>query len=151
MTSRYRPDQAGFTLMELIVFIVVVSVGIAGILMVMDVSVRSSADPMVRKQAMALADSVMEEILLQAFTDPDGVSGETTRETFDDVGDYNNIDEVVSAAGPIFTGLPASLYGYRIQVAVTPDVLGAVAAQRVVVTVSRGADTITMTAFRANY
>lgn len=64
--------QAGFTLMELLLFIVVVAVGMAGILMVMDVSVKSSSDPMVRKQAVALADSLLEEVLLKAYADPDG-------------------------------------------------------------------------------
>lgn len=142
--------QAGFTLVELIFFIVVVGLGIAGILSVMNVSVAGSADPMVRKQAMALADSVMEEIMLQPFADPDGVGGEATRATFDDVGDYNGIDEVVSAAGPIFQGLPANLNGYRIQVAVVPAVFGGLAALRVTVVVTQGRDAITMTAFRAN-
>lgn len=134
--------QAGFTIIELIVFIVVVSVGIAGILMVMDVSVRSSGDPMVRKQAMALADSILEEILLKPYDDPDGVSGETTRATFDDVSDYDGKTQAV------FTDLPARLSGYAIQISVTASSLGTVAAKRVVVTVSRGGDSITMTGYR---
>ena len=45
----------GFTLVELLIFIVVVGAGLAGILSVMDTSVKSSADPMVRKQAIAIA------------------------------------------------------------------------------------------------
>jgi MSHA pilin protein MshD len=145
-----KPRQAGFSLIELIFFIVVVSVGLAGILMVMDVSVKSSADPMVRKQAMALADSLMEEILLKPFVDPDGVSGETTRATFDDVSDYNGINEVISAAGPVFLGMPANLNGYRVKIDVVADTttLGTVTSIKVTVTVSKGANSISMTGYR---
>jgi MSHA pilin protein MshD len=147
-----KPRQAGFSLIELIFFIVVVSVGLAGILMVMDVSVKSSADPMVRKQAMALADSLMEEILLKPFVDPDGVSGETTRATFDDVSDYNGINEVISAAGPVFLSMPANLNGYTVKIDVVNDAttkLGTVAAAKVTVTVSKaGANSISMTGYR---
>ena len=52
-----KPVQRGFTMIELIVFIVVVSAGIAGILSVMNTTVKSSADPMLRKQAVAIAFS----------------------------------------------------------------------------------------------
>lgn len=145
-----RRRQAGFTLVELIFFIVVVSVGIAGILMVMDVSVKASADPMVRKQAMALADSLMEEILLKAYQDPDGLPNvvEGGRALYDDVDDYHGINETISSAGPIFVGMPANLNGYQIQVTVSATSLGTVAAKQVTVTVSRGNESISMTGYR---
>ena len=63
-----RRRQTGITLVEVIVFIVIISVGIAGLLGVMNVTTRSSADPMIRKQALAIAESLMEEIQLQPFT-----------------------------------------------------------------------------------
>lgn len=74
-------EQRGMTLIELIVFIVVVSVGLAGVLTVFSVTVRNSADPLVVKQALAVADSMLEEILLKDFCDPDStleVSAATT-------------------------------------------------------------------------
>jgi MSHA pilin protein MshD len=73
MTGRYRFAQAGISLIELIMFMVIVSVGLAGILSVMTVTTRASADPMLRKQAIAIAESLLEEIQLQPFTfcDPD--------------------------------------------------------------------------------
>ena len=52
-----RPRQRGFTLVELIIFIVVVGAGLAGILSVSNQVVRSSADPMLTKQSVALAES----------------------------------------------------------------------------------------------
>lgn len=152
MTSQPSPvRQAGFTLVELIFFIVVVTVGIAGILLVMDTSVRSSADPMVRKQAMALADSLMEEIMQKAYDDPDGTGGETARDTYDDVSDFNGIDETLASPGATFKNMPPLLYGYRIQIQVTAATLDTVAAKRVRVTVGRGDDAVTMTGYRTSY
>ncbi len=138
--------QRGFTLIELIIFIVVVSAGLAGILSVMNAVVKSSADPMVRKQAMALADSILEEILLHDYADPDGSSaGETDRTNWDNVDDFHGKTQ------SDFT-LPTDLAGYAVAIAVADGsaTLG-VPARRVTVTVSRGAETIAMTGYRANY
>lgn len=149
MTDRH---QAGLTLIELILFLIVVSVGVVGILSVMQVTVRSSADPIIRKQAAALADSILEEILLKGYVDPDGganvVEGSPTpdRTLFDDVDDYNGM------SNSLFTDLPAELSTYVIGIAVaTPAAVNGVIMKRVVVTVSRGTESISMTGYRANY
>jgi MSHA pilin protein MshD len=65
--------ERGFTLVELIVFIVIVSTAVAGVLMTLDLSNRSSTDPMIQKQALAVAEALLEEVQLQPFTycDPD--------------------------------------------------------------------------------
>ena len=148
-TTRRLPSGAarGFTLIELIFFIVVVSVGLAGVLKVMNVGVASSADPLVRKQAAALAESILQEVLQKAYTDPDPAvtTGESTRATFDDVDDYNG------RSNATFTDLPASLSGYTIAIVVAPSTLGAVAAKRVTVTVSRGAESISLVGYRTSY
>ena len=60
-------SQRGISLIELIMFIVIVSVALAGILLVMNVTTKSSADPLVHKQALAAAQSLLEEIELQDF------------------------------------------------------------------------------------
>jgi MSHA pilin protein MshD len=66
-------EQRGTSLIELIMFIVIVAVALAGILLVMNTVTRSSADPMIHKQALAIAESLLEEIELMPFTlcDPD--------------------------------------------------------------------------------
>jgi len=66
--GRRRVRQAGISLIELVMFIVIVSVGVVGILSVMNVTTKSSADPLIRKQALAIAESLLEEIELQPFT-----------------------------------------------------------------------------------
>jgi MSHA pilin protein MshD len=70
---RIHPEQRGISLIELIVFIVVVGVALAGILRVMNVTGKSSADPLVYKQSLAIAEALLEEVELMPFTfcDPD--------------------------------------------------------------------------------
>ncbi|HVL75156.1 MAG TPA: prepilin-type N-terminal cleavage/methylation domain-containing protein [Noviherbaspirillum sp.] len=73
MCTERRRRQAGISLVELVIFIVVVSIGLVGLLAVMNVANRGSADPLVRKQALAIAESILEEVMLMPFTfcDPD--------------------------------------------------------------------------------
>jgi len=74
-SDRYssRRRAAGLSLVELIVFIVVVGVAVAGVLAALNLSTRASADPMIQKQALAIAEAVLEEAQLMPFTycDPD--------------------------------------------------------------------------------
>jgi MSHA pilin protein MshD len=66
--KRFSRRQAGLTLIELIVFIVVISVGLMGILAAYNTVVRQSADPLIRKQALSIAESLLLEIEQQPFT-----------------------------------------------------------------------------------
>lgn len=143
-----RAASRGFSLIELVVFIVVVAVGLAGVLSVMNRSASASADPMVRKQVVALAESVLEEVLQKEFADPDGVDGETTRQTFDNVADYNGKTQA------IFTDWPSGLSSYQVAIVVTDTTLGGAtttAAKKVVVTVTGGGQSIALTGYRTNY
>lgn len=144
MNKASSRHQAGFTLVELVMFIVVLAVGVAGLLIVMNTVVAASADPMVRKQALALADSVLEEVLQKEYADPDGIGGEASRATFDDVTDYH---------GYTFPDLPAGLtLTYTIAVVVdAPAPLNGVDAKRVRVTVDGGRESITLTGYRGSY
>jgi len=64
---------------------VVVSVGVAGILLALDTSVRGSVNPIVQKQALAIAEALLEEIQLMPFTycDPDDAVAETAEDPGD--------------------------------------------------------------------
>lgn len=76
---RHRSRQRGLTFIELIFFIIIVTVGLAGILLVLNQTSSRSADPMVQKQMLAIAESVLEEVRLQAhtFCDPDDPNAAT--------------------------------------------------------------------------
>jgi MSHA pilin protein MshD len=75
--------QRGISLIELIMFIVIVSVALAGILLVLNVATKSSADPLVHKQALAIAESLLEEVELMPFTycEPDDPAATTATST----------------------------------------------------------------------
>ena len=89
-TSNYSMlrRQAGISLIELIMFIVIVSVALAGILLVMNVTTKSSADPIIHKQALAIAESLLEEVELMPFTvcDPDDVNAASAVSSADCTG-----------------------------------------------------------------
>jgi MSHA pilin protein MshD len=65
--------QRGLSLIETVIFIVVLGIGIAGLAILYNQLTLASVDPLVRKQAVAIASSLMEEIQLRPFTycDPD--------------------------------------------------------------------------------
>ncbi|ODV12313.1 MAG: hypothetical protein ABT22_06970 [Thiobacillus sp. SCN 64-317] len=65
----------------MLVFIVVVGIAVTGVLSVYSLNARSSADPMVRKQALAIAESLLEEVLAKPYTycDPDDANVETAQ------------------------------------------------------------------------
>jgi len=77
--------QKGVTLVELVVFIVIVSVALVGVLKVLDITNRGSADPLIRKQALSIAESLLMEIEQQPFTwcDPDDANASTATSAAD--------------------------------------------------------------------
>lgn len=60
--------QHGVTLVELLAFIVIIGVALAGVLLAVRAAVSSSADPLIQKQMLAIAESLLEEIESKAFT-----------------------------------------------------------------------------------
>src|SRR5215211_7630170 len=80
-------SRRGFTLVEMIILIVVLSAALVGVLLVFQTTVRSSADPQVQKQALAIAESLLDEILLTSY---DALPGSgPNRADFNDVNDYS--------------------------------------------------------------
>jgi MSHA pilin protein MshD len=63
-----RRRQGGVTLLEMILFIVVISVALAGLVTVYKLASRDSADPVRDKQALMLAEAMLEEVQLAGFT-----------------------------------------------------------------------------------
>ncbi|MFY9316578.1 MAG: type II secretion system protein [Burkholderiales bacterium] len=80
-----RENCGGVTLVELIVFIVIVGVAMAGLFAAFNTITAASADPQVRKQVLAIAESLMDEVSLMPFTfcDPDDPAAPTASGTGD--------------------------------------------------------------------
>ncbi len=146
-------SQHGFTLVELVIFIVIVSAGLAGILSVMNTVVKSSADPMVRKQTMAVAESLLEEILLKSYSNPpEGYSG-TSRAEFDDVDDYAGYGTsagIVDQAGVPMAGLASYNVAPATTVVSSSDLNG-IAVKKITVSVTGPGGAVSLSGYRSNY
>lgn len=147
-----KQSQQGFTLIELIIFIVVVGIGVAGILSVYTTTIRNSADPLVRKQAMAIAESLMEEITAKEFANPAGGYTGGSRALWDDVDDFNGYTStgITDVLGTAVAGLT----GYNVSpaVAVTTVTVGSASLKRIVVSVTdTQGQVISLTGYRGNY
>ncbi len=142
----------GLTMIELVVFIVVVGAALAGVLRVFVTATASSADPMLRRQALAIAESLMEEVQLMPFTfcDSEDANVETATSTagcasapealgpeagetrfagppFDNVNDYHGY--TMNGGIVDITNTPvAGLGGYSASVSVAPAALNTLTA-----------------------
>jgi MSHA pilin protein MshD len=143
MTTRvariYR--EAGATLVELVVSIVIISLATTGVFLAINRNASTSADPVILHQAVAIAEAYMEEILGKDFCDPDNATpctppnapgtaacqicpaSEALRNQYDNVCDYNALpDTVVRDQGG--AAIPA-LAAYNVQTTVSfTDILG---------------------------
>lgn len=154
--------QRGVSLIELIMFIVIISIAVAGILLVMNNVTGHSADALVRKQALAIAESLIEEIQLQQSMSGVACTGtlltNANRSAATNVCDYRGYRTTggirdFSTNNPVF-GLTA--YNIDPPVAITPTtaVWGGIAAgSAVVITVSvtGPGGQIDLTGYRTNY
>ena len=145
--------QAGTTLIELVIAIVIVSIAVSAVLMVFSMNVGYSADPMIRYQAVAIAEAYLEEISLKAFADPGGGDGEASRDLYDDVDDYHGLVNV-GARNQFDAALPG-LGDYTVSVTVTQSALPSIAASDnylINVTVTHAANiNFTLSAYRPNF
>jgi MSHA pilin protein MshD len=142
----------GFTLPELLLLVVVLAIGLGGIVTVYVTTVAGSADPLVRKQAMAIAESFMEEIMLQAYAEPVGSPAHTTRDTFDSVDDYNTPPYSTAGIQDVAGNPVPGLANYNVAVTVdAPTVLNGAQAKLVTVTVTGPGVTFTLQGYRASY
>ena len=148
--------QRGFSLVEVIVFIMIVSVALVGVVSVMNLTTQRSADPLIRKQAIAVAESMLEEVSLQAYP-VGGFAGPYTqanRQFFDDIRDYDGF--TTSGIFPIddTTAIPG-LTAYTLNVTVVGSALNGIPvadASLITVTVT-GPDgvPVAMSGYRTNY
>jgi len=133
---------------------------------VLSITTKSSADPIQPKQAMLVAEAMMDEILGKDYCDPDTFvrstvafpspcgahTTEATRDLYDDVLDYNGYS---SAGVRSLDNLGAPVVGlenYNVAVAVSAETTIQGAPGRLVtVTVSVGGNNYALSAYRFNY
>lgn len=155
MTARLKPyakipyrRQIGVTLIELILSMLIISIGLLGVLSVINLTVSHSANPVLQHQAIAITESYLEEILLQAYSG--GSTG--ARADYDDVDDYNGLSDVGvhDQDGNAVAGL--SQYNVTVSVSAGTALTDGVNAKQITVTVNGpGVSDLRLVGYRANY
>lgn len=147
--------QAGVTLIELVVFILIVGIALLAIVGVMSLTTTNSADPLRRKQALMIAEGLLEEVALARFTycQPGANNADTATSAaacdggllenwgpeggsrpHDNVNDYAPGANQASAAFDVEGRLadansnPMAVEGYSARVTITPQALGGIGA-----------------------
>ncbi|MGG7605944.1 type IV pilus modification PilV family protein [Massilia sp. BKSP1R2A-1] len=147
--------QGGVTLIELIIFIVIVGVAVMAVLGVLSMTTKNSADPLRRKQALMIAEGLLEEVQLAKFTfcqpTADNVDtaansaactgglaenwgAEGTSRPHDNINDYVPAANTPTAAFNLngqlsdANGNPMPVSGYAASVTITPQALGGIGA-----------------------
>lgn len=177
---RLRATDRGLTMIELVIFMVVVSAALAGVLRVFMQATVASADPALVRQALAVAESLLEEVQLLpfAFCDGDDANVATATSTagcagaadaigpeagegryatpqFDHVNDYHGFS--MAGITDISNTAVAGLAGYSASVTVAAAALNSIGAAsgdalRITVTVTGpGSTSITLEGWRARY
>lgn len=174
-----RSDRihGGFTLIELIVFMVIVSVGLVGVLSSFNAAVSKSADPLTTKQILRIAEGTMQEVLQKSYqndaSDPGnssstlGCTPTTTprcqtntpadRHNYNDVDDYNGFAQTGITLLDGTTAV-SGLASYSVSIIVnkTTASLGSLTAaanqvKSITVTVSNGSLSLSLVGYRTNY
>lgn len=189
--------QAGITLIELVITIVVFAIALIGLSFAINAGVSQSANTLFEVRAVALGQAYLDEILSKKFDERSRNSGippckdptngaltgrkcanplaveEASRTAFDDVDDYNGLDEGLNSVGanPLLNAQGLARTGYdnfRVQVSVrlinvgTTESFPAVLinpkpndsydAKLITVTVSDGSATgLSLSAYKSNF
>lgn len=142
--------QRGVTLVEMILFIIIVGIALAGVLHVLTLTGKNSADPVRRKQALMIAEGLLEEVQQARFTfcDPDSANADSAASAFEcaipahfgppagAARPYESITSYVPAAnapsaafdvnGKLsdVNGNPIAVTGYTARLTITPEAFG---------------------------
>ncbi len=154
-----RWPPRGFTILEMLVAIVVIGVGLAGVMTAFSHSSKGSADPAVRIQLQAIAEQLMEEILLKPYAVAANSAPTQTcgRDTYNDVSDFNGYPASASCPISDVDGDPVpNLTGYTVSVSVsagslTASGLATVPGKKVTISVKRGNEAFVLVSWRTDY
>ena len=164
--ARRRGQRAaGATLVEVIVVIVIISIALSTLFNVLRYTVGHSGDPVVQRQTLAVAESLLDEVLSQPFTlldlngGADAMGPETGETRYSSTLPFNHVDDY---AGFSMSGIlapdgtaVAGLTGYSASVAEQWQSVGSIAsAEGLLVTVTAtGPDgfTVSLSGYRARY
>ena len=153
-------NPKGMTLIELVMAIALAGILVAALMSAYSSVVARSADPMVRSQTIAIAESYLEEVLQKPFLDASSgtrcPAATGSRDTYNNVCDYSGY---TSSNVSLPNGVAvAGLSGYTITIAVSDISTGELGsipthcALKVTVTVTNPlSDALSLTGYRTDY
>jgi MSHA pilin protein MshD len=142
----------GFTLIEVLLAVVVIGGGVAGLMAVLTTTVKKSGDPLVTKQLLSIAEGMLEEIELKPYNDtsndaPTVVCARNTYNSVLDYSGYTTTGKICNLEGAEV----AALSGYSVSVAVESSALSGATAYKITVTASFGANKVSLVSWRTAY
>lgn len=150
---------SGFTLIELIIFIVVVGIATTGLFAAINQHNLSSVDPIYQVRALELAQAQLDEIIGKRYDEnsPNGGfppcdSGEAGAVACDplNAADAADLDDVDDYHG--FNMVPSAYAGYALNVQVSGETLSGQPAKLIRVTVTPPAgEPVDLSAYKANF
>ena len=177
--KHHMQQQGGFTLIEIVITIVLISAMMAGMSALFVENVGNSHRPYLRQKSLAVANAFMEEIQHKRWNEntpigggcintgascgaslftPAGIGtdGGESRTDYDDVDDYNAINNQSPPEDSSGTAMPG-FDGFTVTVAVTQpsaawNGIAAADVREIVVSVTSPTnETISLTSYRVNY
>lgn len=147
----------GFTLIELMLFIVIIAVATSGLFAAINSSTVNNVNPLFQVRALELAQAQMDEIFGKRYDDksplggfPPCSSGEIGAVVCDSSDAKTDLSDVDDYHG--FTTVPAGYGGYTMSVAVTNVTLSSRPAKLITITVDSSASTpVTLSAYRGDF
>lgn len=157
--SKIHPNKStGYTLVELVMSLAIIAIAVLGTILAINTAGRFSGNPSVNYQAIAIAESYLEEIAQKNFP-PTPITNcpAATRANFTNVCNYNGLSETPHDQNG---NAIAALSGYTVNVVVdsttaqlgSPTLVAGTQVVRIDVTVSHNQmPNMTFSTYRTNY
>lgn len=113
--------SAGVTLVELIIAMVIIAAALGGLVAAFSTGNRASADPLILQQKVAIAESLMGEILLRPYGLDTTLPTPNVRDTFVDVRDFDGYGKNLSGIRDARNNPIPGLESYNVLVSVPLD------------------------------
>ena len=140
--------MAGFSLIELIVTIVILTVAVGTIVSVYSFVTARSADPMIRSQLIAVSEAFMDEITSKEIDPETPITDPRSQRNVIDPYDGETYEPPTDATGEPMAGLD----DYRVEISAEDDAFGLGDDSREIeVCAEHGGERVCITGFRTNF
>jgi len=150
-----KKEMQGYTLIELVISITLISIAVLGVLLAVNTAAIYSGDPMISYQSVAIAEAYLSEIATKGFPPTGSCPSAVARAVYTNICNYNGLNQVpTDQTGSAIAGLGS--YTVQVNVDSTTAALGALTAGtqavRVDVIVAHPMmNTLTFSLYRTNY